>query len=747
MRIIQDLTKNKKSKPSASSGNFGIKYRLFLSFGAVFAMTLASIAVGWIVLGNTSNTLNDITSKRVPEVTASLELSVVVSQLTAQAPLLAASSSESEEWATWALLTAELEKVDAILAEGQLSEETQTEIKAKKAEIIAILEKLKVSVNRQLSLQQTQAQSLKTLEENVRKVERSLIPIIQKASDDLYSGLGEVSSQGTDVIGQYLETSLDPLISSLEIEAHTAGIGVVVTAAANEPLPAKLDLYKADYEEVMSAIDEFLVIIKDRPGQDKVRDAVMQIKEVSEGENNVFKTRLAVLNETVQKTILLANARQLAQEFSSDMQALVTDAREKMNADNNVAKEEAANGETLLLSIALISFIVSLLISVLYVGRSLVNRLVRLSDSMQLLAEGNMNVEIDVAGNDEITGMARTVGVFRESAMQNEQLQKEAEENRKAEEETRQRRQEQEQQRETSAAEERRRLEVQAEEEKQQALTQIANNFEAKVGGVIGNVSSASQQMNSNAQKMSMTAQQSTQQSEAVMSASDSASNNVNAVSAATEELSASIQEIKRQVLQSAEIAKRADNEADSTNVTVKGLANAADRIGEVVSLISDIANQTNLLALNATIEAARAGEAGKGFAVVASEVKNLATQTAKATEEITVQISGMQGATGEAVSAIEGIGRTISEINEVANNIANSVEEQGAATDEIARNIQLAASGTSDVNHSIAEVSRASAETGNVASDVLSASTVLTEQANTLGAEVDEFLREVRAM
>ncbi len=174
------------------------------------------------------------------------------------------------------------------------------------------------------------------------------------------------------------------------------------------------------------------------------------------------------------------------------------------------------------------------------------------------------------------------------------------------------------------------------------------------------------------------------------------------------------------------------------------------DVIETIDVLLSDVVNinsQTNLLALNATIEAARAGEAGKGFAVVASEVKNLATQTAKATEEITVQIDGMQGATGNAVSAIESIGKTISEINEVASNIASSVEEQGAATDEIAKNVQLAAGGTSEVNSSIADVSEASAKTGKSATEVLSASSELTVQAGVLKEEVDTFLSEVRAM
>jgi methyl-accepting chemotaxis protein len=244
-----------------------------------------------------------------------------------------------------------------------------------------------------------------------------------------------------------------------------------------------------------------------------------------------------------------------------------------------------------------------------------------------------------------------------------------------------------------------------AEEEKRAAMHKLAGDFEARVGGVIQTVTSA-----------------------------------------ATEEMSSSVGEIGRQVAKSTEIAKRAVAEADKTNAAVQGLAQSAQKIGDVVNLISDIAEQTNLLALNATIEAARAGEAGKGFAVVASEVKALASQTAKATEEIAAQIGAMQGAVGGSVEAIKGIGQTIAEISEIATTIASAVEEQGAATQEISRNVQEAATGTRDVTSNIGQVSEASSATGAAATQVLSAATELSSQAEALRNEVDKFLNEVRA-
>jgi len=210
--------------------------------------------------------------------------------------------------------------------------------------------------------------------------------------------------------------------------------------------------------------------------------------------------------------------------------------------------------------------------------------------------------------------------------------------------------------------------------------------------------------------------------------------------------LSASINEISRQVAESTNIAGEAVAQAEQTNAGVQALADAAQRIGDVVKLISGIAEQTNLLALNATIEAARAGEAGKGFAVVASEVKSLATQTAKATEEITAQVAAIQGATGASVQAIQAIGQTISRVNHIAAAIAAAVEEQGAATQEIARNVQQAAAGTAEVSGHIASVSQAAGETGVAAGEVLGSAKGLARLSDALRDDVDRFVGNIRA-
>ncbi len=353
-----------------------------------------------------------------------------------------------------------------------------------------------------------------------------------------------------------------------------------------------------------------------------------------------------------------------------------------------------------------------------FMGRSLVRPIVAMTTSMEKLAGGDKTAEIPAIGRgDEIGRMAAAAQVFKENALKVEQLQAD---------------QVMEQQR--------------ASADRRAARIKLAEEFEQTVSGVVSAVSNSAVAMEENAKTFSATAALAQDQAKAVAAASDEASSNVQTVASAAEELAASIREIGNHVAHSAKIAGQAVAEAETTNSTVQSLAAAAQKIGDVVKLINDIAGQTNLLALNATIEAARAGEAGKGFAVVASEVKSLATQTAKATEEIAAQISGIQTATDASVKAIQGIGQTIGEISQIATTIASAVEEQGAATKEIARSVQQASKGTSEVSTNIAGVSQTASETGNAASQVQAAAGELVKQGDALRHEMDRFLAGIRA-
>ncbi|MEH2481997.1 methyl-accepting chemotaxis protein [Nitrobacteraceae bacterium AZCC 2146] len=296
------------------------------------------------------------------------------------------------------------------------------------------------------------------------------------------------------------------------------------------------------------------------------------------------------------------------------------------------------------------------------------------------------------------------------------------------------------------AADEAAMVDAEAKIERGRRVDSITRDFESMIGEIVNTVSSASTELEASAGTLTATAERSQQLTTVVAAASEEASTNVQSVASATEEMASSVNEISRQVQESATIASQAVDQARKTNDRVGELAKAAARIGDVVELINTIAGQTNLLALNATIEAARAGEAGRGFAVVASEVKALAEQTAKATGEISTQISGIQAATQESVGAIKEIGDTIGRMSEIASTIASAVEEQGAATQEISRNVQQAAQGTMQVSSNITDVQRGASETGSASSQVLSAAQSLSSESNRLKVEVGKFLSSVRA-
>ena len=352
-------------------------------------------------------------------------------------------------------------------------------------------------------------------------------------------------------------------------------------------------------------------------------------------------------------------------------------------------------------------------------GRGISRPMIAMRDAMRQLASGNFDVVLPGLGQkNEIGEMAGAVEEFKMRAVAKA----------KAE------------------AAEREMQSKSASDARSAELHRFADNFENVVGVIVTSVSSSASQLESSATTLTRTVEAAQDLSGKVASASEEASSNVQSVAAATEELSASVNEIGRQVQESSQIASAAVKQAEATDMRIAKLSRAAQDIGDVVKLITAIAEQTNLLALNATIEAARAGEAGRGFAVVASEVKSLASQTAKATDEISSHITGMQAATQESVLAIKEIGETIGQISRIAGNIAAAIEQQGNATGEIARNVQSAAHGTLQIAQSISEVNRGAGETGTASSEVLNSAQTLAEESARLRQELNRFMANIRA-
>jgi methyl-accepting chemotaxis protein len=392
-----------------------------------------------------------------------------------------------------------------------------------------------------------------------------------------------------------------------------------------------------------------------------------------------------------------------------------------VNADNNAT--HASTLQVIMLVVGALCLIALCLFAYAMLG--VVRPIGRVVKAMSGLAAGDKTMAVPFAGQrNELGQMASAVQIFKDSMIEADRLRSEQEQLRAQQEQAR----------------------IRTEEERKRAMQAMANQFERTVGDVVTSVSAAAVEMQATAEALSRTAGEASTKSVAVAHVVEDVTRNMQDIAAATDQLSVSIREISGQTSESSRIVADAVRQADHTSSQVQALSDSAVNIGQVVELINQIANQTNLLALNATIEAARAGESGRGFAVVASEVKTLASQTAKATDEIAAQIRSMQEATTSSVSAITSIRGTIDRMSQVASVIAAAVEQQGAATQEISRNVQFASGGATQASTSIDGVARASEETSLGSGQVLSAASELARNGETLRTQVDRFMREVRA-
>jgi methyl-accepting chemotaxis protein len=432
-----------------------------------------------------------------------------------------------------------------------------------------------------------------------------------------------------------------------------------------------------------------------------------------------FKTLMARYVQLTNQITALVRDRGLpaANEMSALSDKIVTAAVHQ--AEEATAQAHATHVSVERLEIGLGAFVMLVLIgSAVFGALSIARPIRRIAEVLLALGSGNKQVDVPYVGRgDEVGDAANAANTFKENLIRIEKMEAEQKE-----------------------------AEVRAAAQRKADMHKLADDFQAAVGQIVETVSSASTELEAAAGTLTKTAEVTQELSGTVAAASEQASANVQSVASATEEMTSSVNEISRQVQESSRIAIEAVKQAQQTDARINELSKAAGRIGDVVKLITAIAEQTNLLALNATIEAARAGEAGRGFAVVASEVKQLASQTARATDEITTQIAGMQAATQDSVAAIKEIGGTIGRISEIASTIAAAVEEQGAATQEIARNVGEAAKGTQQVASNITDVNRGAGETGSASAQVLSSAQSLSSESNHLKAEVDKFLMTVRA-
>jgi methyl-accepting chemotaxis protein len=700
----------------------GVRGRLLLAFSLIGALAMAASGFAVVSFIQLGGTVHAITAERLPPITAALQLAQATEKIVALGPALAGAADTTDLATRSAQLADQSAKVGDLLSRIKEMGIDEAEFAAVRSAIVELttgLGTLEQNVSQRLDIARRSKDIVETVIKADGEIQKFIGLLLNVNKSEFESALGAMASADAaarkEASGKIegIQRAAEPL-KSVQEEMRNI-VSAIIEGSVTSDAP-RIDILAMRVGLPLHTIKEQTKTLEERQSS-YLQQQVAIIEAATAKDSGIFGLRQRELSLAASAKDAIEKARVQTGELSVAVDRLVASQQEAIGGAAESSENLVSGRTVLLLCLTAMIVLGAALIVVMYVGPQVAGRIKTLESAMRAIAQGDLETKIPAAGGDEIGGMADALVVFRDNAVQIREANERAV-----------------------------REQAEASEQRRHERLKIADEFEAQVRGVVEAVSSSSTQLQSNADGLAATAADASRQTAAVASVSEETTANVSTVATSAEELSSSIAEIARQVAESTKIAGQAVTEAERTNATVKGLSEAAQKIGDVVKLISDIASQTNLLALNATIEAARAGEAGKGFAVVASEVKNLATQTGKATDEITAQINAIQSTTGSSVEAIAAIGQTISRVNEIANSIAAAVEQQGAATQEIARNVQEAARGTSEVSSNVAGVAEAAKKTGTGAGQVLDAAQHLSEQAETLRGAVDQFLGRIRA-
>ncbi|WP_338185665.1 methyl-accepting chemotaxis protein [Thalassospira tepidiphila] len=678
------------------------------------------------------NQLDTIAYEQLPPMFAAQQLATTSAKIVASAPRIIAASTVEEEQAVKAdldVMLANLQENLAVLSQSGLPEETLSVIETNGQSLAESLQELHDTTIERFEVAGQLSDSLAKFQQLTGKYNSMIQPILSASQ----TKITEVTSQVHDLrqAGAFLtdeqETStkgllfkLDELMAAqapiLQLANSGAEISNTVLSAASSDDRMQLRIMGVQVRGAVGVVANTIGELENEKLKKFYEGLLGDIKKLSMGRKSISSLRSEELKLADDQIDIVEDSAEFAGAMEDGVNALVADLQSGVDKSADTASTLTQQSSLVMYGVGAAAIIIPLLIYLVYVRGNLLRRLAGLQKSMISLADGDLDAAVPSGGSDEISAMGRAVDVFKANAIKVRDMQAEEE-----------------------------RLNRERNEALRDELLSLADTLQGEVESAVTEIATLAEQLQGVSGQMTDSAELVSGQSDEVSKSADEATGNVETVASATEQLSSSNAEINRQMAETTRISNEAAQRAQHTNELVNSLSQSASRIGEVIALITDIAEQTNLLALNATIEAARAGDAGKGFAVVAAEVKNLANQTEKATEEISGQISGIQKATGESVTAIGEIGSIIDSLNEIATTISAAVEQQGAATDEITRNVRGAADRTRAVSASIAEVANETGRTGQLSGEVLNTSRSASEKVSELRTRITVILDDLR--
>jgi methyl-accepting chemotaxis protein len=665
---------------------FGVAGKLQSAFSFVAGLTAISTAVSLLCFSAVQTGLDEVAARQMPVVANVIELSAISGEISAAAARLINARTAGDQ-----------KKIAALIAQkrGDLGESLQR---------LQKLDSINPSVAKLFTLSQRLDANLSALEDIIAERTDLRTQIVA-----LVDGLHQTHSRLVEQLAQLPDSR-----PALEVSAKANLLVSLISEASIVREPTE---FKRIQGVLKTAADGLRQSVAKLSNAD-ITAVTEQLLPLGIGAGSIFARHARETFVLTRADATIDENVAIQRDLDETVAKLVSTTQAGVERSTATLTNTLDGSRILLLIVAIASILAAVGVGTYYVQRRLVERLISISKAMRLLAAGDVNTPLpSIVTDDEMGEMSRALQVLHAGEMERRKLI------------------------------ERERAEQTAQRERATSIDGIINEFRAAVTSVVTTLTDHALAMESTAQGLSAIANEADAQARAVSLSSETTSNNVRSVADATEELGVSIHAINEQAGQTQGVVKRAAEIARSAHELGDQLSARSNRIGDVVKLIRDVAEQTNLLALNATIEAARAGQAGRGFAVVANEIKQLASQTAKATEDITGQIAAIQTSTAEAVEVIQSINAVTDDIARFTTAVASSVEQQNAAAQMITRNVQGAAVGVTQLVGNMTEVTRAIGETNRFASELLGVAHTLSTQTNTIDKAVDNFLKTVTAV